>query len=125
MELMNWVCKPYLEKFEIVLIDDILIYSRNQEEHAEHLRTLLELLKAEQLYAKFSKCEFWIPCMQFLGHVIDSNGIHVDPTKIKVVKEWSSSTNPIEIIQFLGLERYYRRFIENFSKIEKPLMKLM
>ncbi|GJZ46846.1 putative reverse transcriptase domain-containing protein [Tanacetum coccineum] len=93
MDHMNQVCKPYLDKFVIVFIDDILIYSKNKQEHAEHLKLILELLKKEQLYAKFSKCEFWIPKVQFLGHVIDSQG-------------------------------YYRRFIEGFSKIAKPMTKL-
>ncbi|GJY76912.1 putative reverse transcriptase domain-containing protein [Tanacetum coccineum] len=81
MDLMNRVCKPYLDKFVIVFIDDILIYSKNKQEHEEHLKQILELLKKEELYAKFSKCEFWIPKVQFLGHVIDSEGIHVDPAK--------------------------------------------
>ncbi|GKD49765.1 reverse transcriptase domain-containing protein [Tanacetum coccineum] len=79
MDLMNRVCKPYLDKFVIVLIDDILIYSRNKEEHANHLRIILELLRKEELYAKFSKCDFWISIVQFLRHVIDSQGIYVDP----------------------------------------------
>ncbi|GJW74298.1 putative reverse transcriptase domain-containing protein [Tanacetum coccineum] len=83
MDLMNRVCKPYLDKFVIVFIDDILIYSRNKEEHANHLRIILELLKKEKLYAKFSKCDFWIHIVQFLGHLIDSQGLHVDPAKIK------------------------------------------
>ncbi|GJY75931.1 putative reverse transcriptase domain-containing protein [Tanacetum coccineum] len=88
MDLMNRVCKPYLDKFVIVFIDDILIYSRNKQEHKEHLKLILELLKKEELYAKFSKCEFWIPKVQLLGHVIDSKGIHVDPTKIESIKDW-------------------------------------
>nr|GFA74020.1 hypothetical protein [Tanacetum cinerariifolium] len=107
MDLMNWVCKPYLDKFVIVFIDDILIYSKDEKEHEEHLKTILELLKKEELYAKFSKCEFWIPKVQFLGHVIDSQGIHVDPAKIESVKDWASP-----------------KFIEGFSKIAKPMTKL-
>ncbi|GJT79735.1 putative reverse transcriptase domain-containing protein [Tanacetum coccineum] len=124
MDLMNRVCKPYLDKFVIVFIDDILIYSRNKEEHADHLRIILELLKKEKLYAKFSKCDFWISIVQFLGHVIDSQGIHVDPAKIEAVKNWASPTTPTEIRQFLGLAGYYRRFIKDFSKIAKSLTEL-
>ncbi|GJU97783.1 putative reverse transcriptase domain-containing protein [Tanacetum coccineum] len=99
MDLMNRVCKPYLDKFVIVFIDDILIYSHNEKEHEEHLKTILELLKKEELYAKFSKCEFWINTVKFLGHVIDSSGIHVDPAKIEAVKNWAISTTPFEIRQ--------------------------
>ncbi|GJY32954.1 putative reverse transcriptase domain-containing protein [Tanacetum coccineum] len=124
MDLMNRVCKPYLDKFVIVFIDDILIYSKNKKEHKEHLKQILELLKKEELYAKFSKCEFWIPKVQFLGHVIDSEGIHVDPAKIESIKDWTSPKSPTEIRQFLGLAGYYRRFIEGFSKIAKPMTKL-
>ncbi|GKD41494.1 putative reverse transcriptase domain-containing protein [Tanacetum coccineum] len=124
MDLMNRVCKPYLDKFVIVFIDDILIYSKNKEEHEEHLKLILELLKKEELYAKFSKCEFWIPKVQFLGHVIDSKGIHVDRAKIESIKDWASPMNPTEIRQFLGLADYYRRFIEGFSKIAKSMTKL-
>ncbi|GJT90876.1 putative reverse transcriptase domain-containing protein [Tanacetum coccineum] len=124
MDLMNCVCKPYLDKFVIVFIDDILIYFCNEKEHEEHLKTILELLKKEELYAKFSKCEFWINIVKFLGHVIDSSGIHMDPAKIEAVKNWASLTTPLEIRQFLGLARYYRRFIEGFSKIAKPMTEL-
>ncbi|GKB55262.1 putative reverse transcriptase domain-containing protein, partial [Tanacetum coccineum] len=112
MDLMNHVCKPYLDKFVIVFIDDILIYSRNEEEHANHLRIILELLKKEKLYAKFSKYDFWIRMVQFLGHLIDSQGLHVDPAKIEAVKNWASPTTPTEVCQFLGLAGYYRRFIQ-------------
>ncbi|GJW10878.1 putative nucleotidyltransferase, ribonuclease H [Tanacetum coccineum] len=103
MDLMNRMCKPYLDKFVIVFIDDILIYSRNKEEHTNHLRIILELLKKEKLYAKFSKCDFWIHIVQFLGHLIDNQGLHVDPAKIEAVKNWTSPTTPTEIRQFLGL----------------------
>ncbi|GJT31568.1 reverse transcriptase domain-containing protein [Tanacetum coccineum] len=124
MDLMNRVCKPYLDKFVIVFIDDILIYSHNKEEHANHLRIILELLKKEKLYAKFSKCDFWIRIVQFLGHLIDSQGLHVDPAKIEAVKNWTSPTTPTEIRQFLGLAGYYQRFIKDFSKIAKSLTEL-
>nr|GEY43623.1 putative reverse transcriptase domain-containing protein [Tanacetum cinerariifolium] len=124
MDLMNRVCKPYLDKFVIVFIDDILIYSKNEKEHKEHLKEILELLKKEKLYAKFSKCEFWIPKVQFLGHIIDSRGIHVDPAKIESIKDWASPKTLTEIRQFLGLDGYYRRFIEGFSKISKSMTKL-
>nr|GFA48072.1 putative reverse transcriptase domain-containing protein [Tanacetum cinerariifolium] len=103
MDLMNRVRKPYLDKFVIVFIDDILIYSKNEKEHEEHLKAILGLLKEEKLYAKLSKCEFWIPKVQFLGHVIDSRGIHVDPSKIESVKDWASPKTLTEIRQFLGL----------------------
>ncbi|GJS79664.1 putative reverse transcriptase domain-containing protein [Tanacetum coccineum] len=96
----------------------------NKKEHEEHLKAILELLKKEELYAKFSKCEFWIPKVQFLGHVIDCQGIHVDPAKIESIKDWASPKTPTEIRQFLGLAGYYRRFIEGFSKIAKPMTKL-
>nr|GFA91800.1 putative reverse transcriptase domain-containing protein [Tanacetum cinerariifolium] len=97
MDLMNRVCKPYLDKFVIVFIDDILIYLKDEKEHKEHLKAILELLKKEELYAKFSKCKFWIPKVQFLGHVIDSQGIHVDPAKIESVKDWASPKSPTEV----------------------------
>ncbi|GJW27748.1 putative reverse transcriptase domain-containing protein [Tanacetum coccineum] len=121
MDLMNRVCKPYLDKFVIVFIDDILIYSKNKEEHEKHLKIILELLKKEQLYAKFSKCDFWLESVQFLGHVINNKGVHVDPAKVEAIRNWSA---PTEVRQFLGLAGYYRRFIEGFSLISKPLTKL-
>ncbi|GJU38145.1 putative reverse transcriptase domain-containing protein [Tanacetum coccineum] len=115
MDLMNRVCKPYLDKFVIVFIDDILVYSKDEEEHGKHLKIILELLKKERLYAKFSKFE---------GRVIDRSGVHVDPAKIEAIKSWAAPTTPTEVRQFLGLAGYYRRFIEGFSLISKPLTKL-
>ncbi|GKC03542.1 putative reverse transcriptase domain-containing protein, partial [Tanacetum coccineum] len=124
MDLMNRVCKLYLDKFVIVFIDDILIYSKIKEEHGEHLKTILNLLRSEKLYAKFSKCDFWLDSVQFLGHVIDSNGVHVDPAKIEAIKNWAAPTTPTKVRKFLGLTGYYRRFIKEFSLISKPLTKL-
>ncbi|GKE35868.1 putative reverse transcriptase domain-containing protein [Tanacetum coccineum] len=121
MDLMNRVCRPYLDKFVIMFIDDILIYSKTREEHVEHLRLVLELLRKEKLYAKFSKFEFWLREVQFLGHVINGNGIHVDPSKIEVVKNWKAPRTSSKVRSFLGLAGYYRRFIENFSNIAKSL----
>nr|GEX85519.1 putative reverse transcriptase domain-containing protein [Tanacetum cinerariifolium] len=124
MDLMNRVCNPYLDKFVIVFINDILIYSKNKEEHEGHLRLILELLKKEELHVKFSKYEFLIPKVQFLSYVIDSQGINVDPAKIKSIKDWTSPKTTTEIRQLLGLVGYYQRFIEGFSKVPKPMTKL-
>ncbi|GJT07097.1 putative reverse transcriptase domain-containing protein [Tanacetum coccineum] len=103
MNLMNRVCKPYLEKFVIVFIDDILIYLKSKEDHEVHLKLVLELLKKEKLYAKFSKCEFWLQKVHFLGPVVNDNDIHVDRSKIMVVKSWNTPKSPSEIRSFLGL----------------------
>ncbi|GJT64874.1 putative nucleotidyltransferase, ribonuclease H [Tanacetum coccineum] len=121
MDLINRVYKPYLDKFVIVFIDDILIYLKTKEDHEIHLGLVLEFLRKEKLYAKFSKCEFWLQEVHFFGHVVNQNGIHVDPSKIEAVKNWKTPTTPSEIRSFLGLAGYYRRFIANFSKIAKPL----
>ncbi|GJY87800.1 putative reverse transcriptase domain-containing protein [Tanacetum coccineum] len=106
---MNRVCRSYLEKFVIVFIDDILVYSKTQEEHEMHLGLVLKLLKEEKLYAKFSKCELWLREVQFLGHVIYGDDIHVDPSKIEAVKNWKAPRTPSEVRSFLGLAGYYRR----------------
>nr|GFA04357.1 putative reverse transcriptase domain-containing protein [Tanacetum cinerariifolium] len=124
MDLMNQVCKLYLDKFVIVFIDDILIYSKNKEDHQEHLKTILELLKNKKLYAKFSKCDFWLESVHFLGHVIDSDGVHVNPAKVEAIQNWSAPTTLTEVRQLLGLAGYYQRFIEGFLLISKPLSKL-
>ena len=114
MDLMNRVCRPFLDKFMIVFIDDILIYSRSQEEHSKHLRQVLETLRAEKLYAKFSKCEFWIREVDFLGPVVSKEGIHVDPSKIKAIDNWTTPRAPTEIRQFWDsldiTEHSYRTF---------------
>ncbi|KAK9079891.1 hypothetical protein SSX86_001564 [Deinandra increscens subsp. villosa] len=124
MDLMNRVCKPMLDKSVIVFIDDILVYSRNEAEHAKHLREVLERLREEKLYAKFSKCAFWLKEVQFLGHVIGAEGVMVDPAKIEAVTKWEPPKNPTEVRSFLGLAGYYRRFIQDFSKIALPMTKL-
>ncbi|KAH0637918.1 hypothetical protein KY289_037833 [Solanum tuberosum] len=124
MDLINRVFKPYLDVFVIVFIDDILIYSRNEEDHASHLRLVLQTLKDKELYAKFSKCEFWLKSVAFLGHIVSGDGIKVNTRKIQAVQNWPRPTSPTEIRSFLGLARYYRRFVEGFSSIASPLTKL-
>jgi hypothetical protein len=124
MDLMNRVFQPYLDQFVIVFIDDILVYSRSREEHAEHLRIVLQTLRDRQLFAKFDKCDFWMTKVHFLGHVISKEGIAVDPSKIDAVLRWERPRNATETRSFLGLAGYYRRFIEGFAKIASPLTKL-
>ncbi|GKD02264.1 putative reverse transcriptase domain-containing protein, partial [Tanacetum coccineum] len=114
MDLRNRVCKPYLDKFFIVFIDDILIYSKTKEEHEVHLKLVLELLRKEKLYAKFSKCEFWLQEVHFLGHVVNQSGVHVDPSKIEAVKNWKDPITPSEVRSFLGLAGYYRHGVKDF-----------
>ncbi|GJS99480.1 putative reverse transcriptase domain-containing protein [Tanacetum coccineum] len=113
-----------LNKFVIVFIDDIWIYSKTKEDHENHLSLMLDLLRKEKLYVKFSKCEFWLQEVHFLGHMVNHDGIHMDPSKIEAVKSWKAPTTPSEVRLFLGLAGYYKRFIENFSKIAKPLTSL-
>ncbi|GJZ58944.1 putative reverse transcriptase domain-containing protein [Tanacetum coccineum] len=120
MDLMNRVCKPYLDKFVIIFIDDILIYSKNKQEHEEHLKLILELLKREELYAKFSKCEFWIPKVQFLSHVIDSEGIHVDPARSNSIKDWHLQVTQRRFVNFRSAG-YYRRFIKTEARKPKNI----
>ncbi|CAA0811205.1 Uncharacterized mitochondrial protein AtMg00860, partial [Striga hermonthica] len=117
MDLMNRVFHPYLDQFVIVFIDDILVYSRDIDQHKEHLRIVLETLRREKLYAKFSKCEFWLDRVAFLGHIVTARGIEVDPNKIEVVSKWDTPRSAADVRSFLGLAGYYRRFIEGFSKI--------
>ena len=124
MDLMNRVFKDFLDKFVIVFIDDILVYSSTEEEHEHHLRLVLQRLREHRLYAKFSKCEFWLPQVAFLGHVVGKDGILVDPSKIEAVKNWPRPASVSEVRSFLGLAGYYRRFVEGFSKIAVPLTAL-
>jgi hypothetical protein len=125
MYLMNKVFMEYLDKFVVLFIDDILIYSKMEAEHEEHLRLVLEKLKANQLYAKFSKCEFWLMQVAFLGHVIPSRGVSVDLGKMRDVLNWTPPMNVSEIRSFLGIAGYYCRFIQDFSKIAKPMTRLL
>src|SRR5215216_1006734 len=114
MSMMKKVFMEFLDKFVVVFIDDILVYSKNEEEHKEHLRLVLEKLREHQLYAKFSKCEFWLKEVGFLGHVVSAGGVSVDPAKIKDVEEWEAQTTQTQVRAFLGLAGYYRKFVEGF-----------
>ena len=115
----------YLDRFVMVSIDDILIYSKNESDHEEHLRMVLQKLRDNQLYAKFTKCDFWLDEVHFLGHIISKGGIAVDPTKVIAIMDWKTPSTVSEIRSFLGLAGYYRRFIEGFSKIAKPMTSLL
>ena len=121
MDLMNRVFRPYLDEFVIVFIDDILVYSKDKESHQTHLRTVLETLRQEKLYAMFSKCDFWIEKVGFFGHIMSGEGVAVDPVKISDVLEWKRPTTVSEIRSFLGLVGYYRRFVQDFSRMVRPL----
>jgi hypothetical protein len=125
MYLMNKVFMEYLDKFVVVFINDILVFSKMEEEHKKHLRLVLEQLRSNKLYAKFSKCEFWLTKVAFLGHVISAGGVLVDPGKVKDVLNWMPPTTALEIRSFLGLEGYYHQFIKDFSRIAKPMTKLL
>ena len=125
MQLMNSVFMEYLDKFVIIFIDDILIFSESEEAHANHLRLVLEKLREHQLYAKFTKCEFWLKEVAFLGHVLSAKGIAVDPSKVQAVLTWEQPKSVTQVRSFLGLAGYYRRFIENFSKHAKPMTELL
>jgi hypothetical protein len=113
MYLMNKVFKKYLDNFVIVFIDGILVYSRSEEEHEEHLHLALQKLRENRLYAKLSKCEFWMKQVAFLGHVISKGGISMDPSKVQDVLSWNEPTSVGDIQSFLGLARYYRRIFED------------
>nr|GFB58994.1 putative reverse transcriptase domain-containing protein [Tanacetum cinerariifolium] len=125
MDLMNRVFHEFLDKFVIVFIDDILVFSKSKEEHEDHLRTVLQTLRQKKLYAKFSKCEFWLSSVAFLGHNVSAEGITMDPAKVKAITKWSRPTYVTEVHSFLGLAGYYRRFVEGFLRLALPLTKLM
>ena len=125
MYLMNSVFMPELDKFVVVFIDDILIYSENEKDHEEHLRIVLSRLREHKLYAKLSKCEFWLSKVPFLGNILSRDGISVDPSKVQEVMDWKASTSVHEVRGFLGLAGYYRHFILDFSKIAKPMTRLL
>jgi hypothetical protein len=125
MNMMNKVFMDEWDKCVVVFIDNILVFSKTAEEHEEHPRIVLGKLRQHQLYAKFSKCEFWMEEVAFLGHVLSAKGVAVDPRKIEAVSKWQSPKSVTEIRSFLGLVGYYRRFIENFSKIAKPVTELL
>ena len=124
MDFMNRIFQPYLDQFVIVFIDDILIYSGSKKDHEENLRVVLQILRENQLYVKFSKCQFWLDSIAFLGHVIPDERVYVDPQNIEAIGNWKPPTNVTEIQSFLGLAGYYRKFVEGFSKLVAPLTKL-
>jgi len=125
MYLMNSVFMPELDKFVVVFIDDILIYSKSKEEHVEHLCIVLSRLREHQLYAKFSKFEFWLDEVPFLGHVLSAEGVVVDPGKVRDILSWKPLISMHQVHRFLGMLGYYRRFIPVFSKISKPITELL
>jgi hypothetical protein len=125
MYLMNSIFFEELDVFVVIFIDDILIFSKTEEEHAEHIRIVLQKLRGHRLYAKFSKCEFWLNEVTFLGHVLLENGVVVDPSKVKDMLQWEQPKNVKDIRSFLGLAGYYCTFIENFSKISKPMTEFL
>ena len=124
IDLMNLVFQPYLDRFIIVFINDIVVYSGSSEEHSEHLRIVLQTLRERQLYAKLRKYQFWLDRVEFLGHVILVEGVSVDPQKIEAVVNWKPPNNVSEVKSFLGLAGYYRKFVAGFSKIAAPLTKM-
>ncbi|KAG8474943.1 hypothetical protein CXB51_031622 [Gossypium anomalum] len=125
MDLMNQIFRSYLDRFVVVFIDNILIHSCDESEHAEHLRIMLQTLRDNQLYAKFSKCEFWLREILFLGHIVLTDGIRVDPSKISAVIDWKPPRNVFEVRSFLGLACYHRRFVKGFSMIATPMTRLI
>ena len=125
MDLMNRVFRPYLDQFVVVFIDDILVYSKDTQEHEHHLRIVLRTLRENQLFSKLSKCDFWLKEVSFLGHIVSAKGIRVDLVKIEAIVNWKPPRNVIEVRSFLGLAGYYRRFVHGFSVIASSLTRLL
>ena len=124
MDLMHRIFQPYLDQFVVVFVDDILIYSQSEWEHEYHLRIVLQLLRDHQLYAKFSNCEFWFTEVRFLGHMVSSSGVSVDPEKVEAVMRLETPKSVCKIRSFLGLAEYYRRFIEDVSRLAATMTRL-
>ena len=120
MDLMNRMFRPYLDQFVVVFIDDILVYSRDEQEHEQHLKIVLQTLREKKLYAKLSKCDFWLKEVSFLGHIVSAEGIRVDPAKIEALVNWKPPQSVTEVKIFLGLAGYYRGFVKGFSIIAFP-----
>ncbi|XP_073030802.1 uncharacterized mitochondrial protein AtMg00860-like [Primulina eburnea] len=116
MDLMNRVFKPFLDQSIVVFIDDILVYSPDETSHEERLHLALQTLRENKIYAKFSKCEFWLRSVSFLGHVISREGVSMDPRKVEAIIEWPRPKNATDIRSFLGLAGYYRKFVEGFPR---------
>ena len=125
MDLMNMVFRPYLDRFVMVFIDDILVYSRDEQEHEQHFKIVLQALREKKLYAKLSKCDFWLKKLSFLGHIVSAKGIRVEPAKIEAVVNWKPPQSVTEVKSFLGPAGYYRRFVKGFSVIALSLTKLL
>ena len=124
MDLMHSMFQSYLDQFVVVFVDDILIYSKSEEEHEGHLRIFIQAFRDHQLYAKFSKCEFWLTEVRFLGHVVSASSVFVDPEKVEAVMSWERPKSVFAMCSFLRLVGYYRSFIEDFSQLAAPMMRL-
>ena len=124
MDLMHQIFSPFLDKFVVIFVDDILIYSKTEQEHEEHLRIMLETLRREELYVRLSKCSFRLWSISFLGHIVTGDGISVDPKKVQAVRDWPTPKAVKQVKQFVGLAGYYRRFVKDFSKLAAPMTKL-
>ena len=124
LDLMHRVFQPYLNQFVVVFVDDIMIYSQSEDEHEDHLRIFLQALRDHQLYVKFSKCDFWLIEVKFMRHVVSASGVSADPEKVKAIMSWERPKSVFEICSFLGLEGYYRRFIEDFSQLAALMNRL-